>query len=498
MTATEDIWIPSDDEIALMTPEEIHAVTELLQTIRMQEDEEWVPQPRQQLATSLAERAVETLFGGARGGGKTAWMLRYALDQAVQHPFNRIGLFRRVYPALERTLIPRSRSFYPQYGGVWNDNKHTWTFPNGSVIELGSLQHEKSVDDYRGAEYGLLGFEEITEFSEEQINLMIGSLRAPGPGIRPHLLGTTNPGGRGHRWVKRRWVKPKPDDYPGSTAPLPFEVWTPSPTPENPNPNSRVFVPATLADNPILIARDPEYLSRLQALAGTDKALLKAWIDGDWDAIDAVEGALWKQSDLDGGRVTKEWFRLNVDVARRVLAVDPSDGNEDGHGDAYGVAVVSLGMDGVGYVEYTAGWRASPDMMAKKTVQLAAEMACDEIVVEKNHGGKWVKTTIQGKDRYATVRTVWASEGKVTRARPVAALFERDDDLAEVGLPYRMRMVGTAHEDFEEQATTFTGAPGEVSPNEMDAVVWGGTWLMLAPRANGSQGYDDQRLSGRR
>lgn len=482
-----------------MTPEELHEVTELLYQIRSLETEEWTAQPRQKLASTLAGRAVETLFGGARGGGKTEWLLHYALDHALNHPFNRIGLFRKFYPALERTLIPRSRIVYPAFGGIWNDNKHTWKFPNGSVIELSSLPHEKSVDDFRGAEYGLLGFEEITEFSEEQINHMIGSLRAPGPGIRPHLVGTTNPGGRGHRWVKRRWVKPKPDDYQGTAAPLPFEVWTPAPTPENPRPNSRVFVPATLADNPILMDRDPEYLDRLRALAGTDKSLLKAWEEGDWDAIDAVEGALWKQSDLDGGRVSKQWFKDNVITQRRVLAVDPSDGNEDGHGDEYGVAVVSLGMDGVGYVEFTDGWRAAPKVMAKKSVQLARDFDCDEIVVEKNNGGKWVKTVLQGVDRYAVIRTVWASDGKTTRARPVSALFELDEDLADEGMPYRMRMVGTAHEDFEDEATTFTGAPGEVSPNRMDAVVWGGTHLMLRPRA-ASQGeqYNDKRLSDRR
>jgi phage terminase large subunit-like protein len=299
--------------------------------------------------------------------------------------------------------------------------------------------------------------------------------------------------------VKRRWVKPKPDDFPGSTSPLPFEVWTPNPTPEQPAPNSRVFVPATLADNPILTDRDPEYINRLRTLAGTDKALLKAWEDGDWDAIDAVEGALWKQSNLDGGRVTKEWFRLNVVPQRRVLAIDPSDGNEDGHGDEYGVAVVCLGMDGVGYVEFTDGWRASPKMMAKKSIQLARDMDCDEIVVEKNNGGKWVKTVLQGEDKYAVIRTVWASEGKITRARPVSGLFELDEELAEEGMPYRMRMVGTAHEDFEDEATTFTGAPGEVSPNRLDAVVWAGTATMLKPRmVHDGDKYEDKRLSNRR
>lgn len=482
-----------------MTPEEQHEVTELLAKLQREEDEEWLPQPKQELATSLATRAVETLYGGAAGGGKSEWLLHYVLDQMLAHPMNRGVIFRRVHPSLERTLIPRSKQMYIRHGGKYNEVKHTWTFPNGSVLDMASLPDLKSVEDYQGTEYGVIAFEEITEFEEEQVDRMIVRLRPPGPGIRSHLIATCNPGGRGHKWVKRRWVKPKPDDYVGSKPPLPFEVWTPKPSTEHPEPNSRVFVPATLADNPILEARDPSYRNRIRALRNTNKALALAMEHGDWDAIDAVEGALWNQTDLDGGRVSKEWFRDNVIVQRRVLAVDPSDGNEDGKGDAYGVAVVALGMDGVGYVEFTDGWRAGPKMMAKKTVLLAGQMSCDEIVVEKNHGGKWVKTVLLGEDRYAAVHEVWASEGKITRARPVAYLFAYDDVLAEEGMPYRMRMVGTAHEQFEDDATSFTGAPGEVSPNELDAVVWAGTRLMLAGRSMSSgKQYDDQRLSGRR
>lgn len=497
MTSAE-IWIPSDRDIELMTREEQHEVTELLVRLRQDEDQEWLPQPKQQLATDLATRADETLYGGAAGGGKSEWLLHYVLDLMLAHPMNRGVIFRRVYPALERTLIERAIQIYPRYGGTYNKVEHRWRFPNGSILDMGSLPDMGALTDYQGTEYGVIAFEEITEFEEKQVDFMMTRLRAPGPGIRPHMVATCNPGGRGHRWVKRRWVKPKPDDYPGSASPLPFEVWTPKPKEGDPEPRSRVFVPATLDDNPILEARDPGYRSRLRALRNTDKALAEAMEHGDWDAIDAVEGALWRQSDLDGGRVTEQWFRMNVIPQVRVLAVDPSDGNEDGKGDEYGVCVFTLGMDGIGYVQLTDGWRASPDMMAKKTVQLAGQMSCDYIVVEKNHGGKWVKTTIQGKDRYAVIRTVWASEGKTTRARPVAGLFAYDEDLVEMGMQYRIRMVGDAHEKFEEQATTYTGAPGEVSPNEMDAVVWAATELMLQPRTGEGGSYNDERLTGRR
>lgn len=478
-----------------MSPEEVEEAYQCLETIRREDAEEWIAQPKQALASSLAERATETLYGGAAGGGKSEWLLHYALEQMLNHPFNRGVIFRRLFPSLERTLIPRAKQMYPKHGGIYNAVKHTWVFPNGSVLEMTGLQYEDTVLEHQGTEYGFIGFEEITEFLESQVDYMIGRLRAPGPGIRPHMVSTANPGGRGHRWVKRRWVKPKETDYTSTEPPKIYQVWNPAPTPLNPEPVPRVFVPATLADNPILVARDPGYRNRLRALAGSNKALAIAMEHGDWDAIDAIEGALWAQSDLDGGRVTAAWLK-QLGVSSRVLAIDPSDGNEDGKGDEYGVAVISRGLDGCGYTEYTAGWRATPATMAKKSIQLAADMGCDEIVVEKNHGGKWVKAVLLQQDRYANIKEVWASEGKMTRARPVAALFEKDEMLEDT--PWRARLVGQ-HEKFEDEATTFTGQPGEVSPNVLDAVVWGYSRLFLGLRVAGeSKQYQDERHRGRR
>jgi len=493
----DDLWLPSDEELAELSDEELLEVMELLDEARLAEgDEGWEPQPKQALATQLATQAVETLFGGAAGGGKSEWLLHHALDQMLAHPWNRGVIFRRVYPSLLETLIPRSKRIYPAKGGVWNGQSHTWTFPNGSVLVFGSLEHADSIFKYQGAEYGFIAFEEVTEFLESQYLEMLVRLRPPGPGIRAQVCCTTNPGGRGHRWVKRRWVKPKPVDHEGSPAPKPFEVWEPAPTADNPEPSSRVFVPATLKDNPRLLARDPSYVNKIRSLAQGDRGRALALEHGDWDAIDAVQGALWTQGDLNGGRVTKDWVRAKG-VHQRVVAIDPSDGNEDGQGDAFGVSVCAKGLDGVGYVEYSAGWRASPYQMAKNVVALYHSTGSDAIVVEKNHGGKWIKTVIHQVDPYANVVEVWASEGKVTRARPVAALFARQEDDPE--MPYRARVVGTDMENLEEELTTFTGQPGEASPNELDALVWALSWLLLGLRAVGSgEKYNDERLAGRR
>lgn len=456
----------------------------------------WTPQPKQSLATQLAGQADDLLYGGAAGGGKTEWLIEYVASQMEAHPHNRGVIFRRVFPSLSRTIEPRAKQKLWSRA-KYNGQTHTFTFPNGSVLELASLQYADSVYDHQGAEYGIIAFEEVTEFLQAQVEYMIGRLRAPADGIRPHMVATTNPGGAGHKWVKRWWVKPATDDIPFETintdsgkrdVPLkvePYKPWRPAATPEQPTPRLRVFVPATLADNPRLLERDPEYVNRLRA--NSNRALRKAYEEGDWDAIDAVEGALWVAADLDGGRV-----RAVPPSQRRVVAVDPSDGDETG--DGFGVSVCSRGRDGVGYVEASYEWRFSVRKMAEATVQLAEQVGADCIVVEKNHGGKWMLDVFRDVDPYANIKVVWASDGKRTRAEPVAALFECDPKAI---MPYRARIVGF-QEELEAELTDTNFRDGEPSPNRLDAMVWAMTELMLGQRQARSNNYHDVRLSGRR
>lgn len=456
----------------------------------------WVPWPKQALATALADITDETLFGGAAGPGKTEWGIEYVIDQMERFPNNRGGIFRRVFPSLNRTIIPRAKQ--KLYGRAkWNGQEHTFYFPNGSILELASLQYADTVLEHQGTEYGIIFFEEVTEFLQFQWEYMLGRLRAPAAGIRPRAIATTNPGGHGHTWVKRRWVKPRREDLgPGEESPQPFDPWRPNPVDgvhdrDNP-PGSRVFIPATHEDNPALLENDPGYLARLRAQS--NRGLRLAMEKGDWDAIDQVEGALWSGEHLDGGRVG----RIPGGVQRRVVAVDPSDGTESTDGgtrsDEYGVCVASLGLNGVGYVEASDGWRMPPRKLARATVNLAHQLKADAIVVERNHGGKWMMEVFRQVDPYIKVIEVWASHGKLTRAEPVAALFAYDEE-NDYDFRYRARLVGW-HDQLEEEMTTYTGPPMP-SPNRMDAMVWALWELMIGPEAFVAS-YQDERLAGRR
>lgn len=448
----------------------------------------WVPQPKQATATRLAGQVDDLLYGGAAGGGKTEWLIEYLIRQCEAFPGIRVIAFRRIYPSLNRTIIPRAK--VKLHGRArWNSQEHTFTFPNGSIFEVGSLQYKDDVLAYQGVEYGVVAFEEITEFQQEQVEFLIGRLRSTIPGVRPHLIATTNPGGPGHKWVKRWWVKPASGDVePGEAPPRPFEVWRPAASPDVPKPRTRAYVPATLEDNPALLEADPDYVHRLNA--NSKRALREALRRGDWDAIDQIEGALWDAVDLDRGRIRPEKLRL-VGTARRVIAVDPSDGEEGG--DEFGVSHCARGMDGVGYVLGSWAWQASPRKMAERAVGLYYEVGADALVVERNHGAKWMLEVFRQVDPNVRLVDVWASDKKRTRAEPVAALFEHDEHAL---LPYRARIVGWLPELEEELVLTdFTA--GGVSPNRLDAMVWALSELMLGISTRRTQSKD-RRHAGRR
>jgi hypothetical protein len=333
-----------------------------------------------------------------------------------RHPGNRGVIFRRVFPSLQRSVIPRLQALLANGRARWNENKHTFTFPNGSILEVASLQYETTKLEFQGAEYGWIGFEELTEFLESQWEYLLTRLRVPSTYtiprtpdgkidrarmLRPHACATTNPGGVGHRWAKRRFVKPDEEDVEvGDPKPKPTEIWKPRFNheihTEDAPPLRRVYVPAIYTDNPALLEKDPGYISKLRAQS--KRGMRLALESGDWDAIDSVEGALWDAEDLDLGRIDPLAYRKIVDVLRRVVAVDPSDGEEGG--DAYGVAVCTRGADGCGYVEETYEWNnLSPRKLAEMTLRLKDRTRADAIVIEKNHGGKWLCST-----RTATLR----------------------------------------------------------------------------------------------
>jgi predicted phage terminase large subunit-like protein len=148
------------------------------------------------------------------------------------------------------------------------------------------------------------------------------------------------------------------------------------------------------------------------------------------------------------------------DLARIVVAVDPAVTSKP-DSDETGIVVVGLGSDKRAYVLDDLSLRATPADWARRAVQALKTYNADRIVAEANNGGDLVSTVIGAVDPLAPVTLVRAARGKVTRAEPVAALYEQG-------------RVSHTHPfpELEDQMCSYTGAPGEDSPDRMDALVW--------------------------
>ena len=150
-------------------------------------------------------KADEVLFGGAAGGGKSYGQLVDALLYALRYPKSRQLILRRTFPELEHSIIYTSLQFFPADAATYRSSSHRWEFLNGSLIEFGYCAAEKDVLRYQGAEYDVVRFDELTHFTEEQYTYLLSRIR----GVNRYpkqMKSSTNPGGIGHSWVKRRFI----------------------------------------------------------------------------------------------------------------------------------------------------------------------------------------------------------------------------------------------------------------------------------------------------
>lgn len=226
------------------------------------------PHPPQEAFLWLNQ--LEAFYGGAAGGGKSDALLMAAL-QYVDVPNYAALLLRKTYAdlALPGAIMDRSKTWLMGSDAHWNDNAKQWTFPSGATITFGYLQTANHKVRYQGAEFQMIGFDELTQFEEPDYAYLLSRLRRPADGplslVPLRMRAASNPGGRGHKWVKRRFIqrKPNPDD--------------PEDTPEKCA--ARVFIPSRLDDNPSV-----DQAAYTAALGGLDPQTRAQLLAGDWNA----------------------------------------------------------------------------------------------------------------------------------------------------------------------------------------------------------------------
>jgi len=222
---------------------------------------------------------------------------------AQEFPGAHLLFLRRTLDELQMKPIPRSKELIPSSVAEYSEKWNRWKFKNGSVLQFTYLKKQGDEERFQSGEFPLITFDELTGFEQHQYIYLLSRNRTSRPGIVPKIISATNPGGVGHNWVKARFID-FADPYKVKTAPR-----TPAEIREGVPPRKRLFIPAYLDDNQILVNADPNYKARLLSM---DEAHRDALLYGDWDSF---SGRVFKELDMqvhgyEGRVIPKKWPRI--------------------------------------------------------------------------------------------------------------------------------------------------------------------------------------------
>ena len=177
------------------------------------------------------------------------------------------------------------------------------------------------------------------------------------------------------------------------------------------------------------------------------------FLEGLWQ--DEVEGALWSYSLIDRSRV------VSVPELRQVVvAVDPAVSAHSGS-DLTGIVGAGVSSEGHYYVLADRSCRANPLEWGRQVIALYEELQADRVIGEVNNGGDLIRTMLCELAPDLPFQAVTARRGKVLRAEPVAALYEKN----------LVHHAGSFPE-LEEEMCSYSPLTSVSSPDRLDALVW--------------------------
>ena len=285
------------------------------QTFNLVKGKAWL-QERQLIACAAARQCdkpdgpTAIGYGGARGGGKSHWLLaQMGVDDCQRVAGLKCLLLRKVGKANLEHFEDLRRRLFGELPHEFSAFRGILTFANGSRIIAGHFQNEKDIDAYLGLEYDVIGIEEATTLTSRKYQDITTCCRSSKPNWRPRIYSTTNPGGVGHAWYRAKFVAPMVEKRQSDT----------------------LFIPARVTDNSF---SNPEYRQVLENLTGWQK---RAWLDGDWDIAAGQYFTTFRRDvhvidDFDDTRAV-EWFAaLDYGFAHYTVALL---GCRDGDGNIF-------------------------------------------------------------------------------------------------------------------------------------------------------------------
>lgn len=185
------------------------------------------------------------------------------------------------------------------------------------------------------------------------------------------------------------------------------------------------------------------------------------------ELIEDMEGALWSRPQLAALRASSI-----PQLDRIVVAVDPPASVGAG-ADACGIIAAGAHGDGLSRRAMVLADGSvqglGPQQWASRAATLARRVGATEIVAEANNGGEMVRAVLQAAAPEIFVRLVRASEGKRSRAEPIATYYAQGRVLHAAVFP-----------ELEDEMCGFGAAGFNHSPDRVDALVWALTALFTS------------------
>lgn len=215
-------------------------------------------------------------------------------------------IFRRNYKQLEETIIREFRRHLEAAGlGVYRSSNYMFEWKNGATTWFGHMETPDDIQKHQGASFGIVGWDELTHFEEEMYTTMMAWNRCPhNKLIQPQMISASNPGGIGHNWVQRRFIKDRDPMtlYWYDTPPIYLQgKRTPGIR------VSQIYIPALANDNKAGMRNDPNYLSRLKM--GMSPSRFRALVEADWDFFEGMAFPEWDRDKhvIEGFPIPGDW-----------------------------------------------------------------------------------------------------------------------------------------------------------------------------------------------
>jgi phage terminase large subunit-like protein len=325
-------------------------------------------------------------------------------------------------------------------------NKTDWIFTlhNGSEVWICGLDSPEEAEKILGTEFSTIFYNECNQIPYEAIDTANTRLAEKNILVKKAFY-DCNPPNKAH-WVYFKFIKLLD---PVDKTPIAGDT--------------HVHVQMNPKDNIENI--DENYLKRLNAMS---KAKRKRFLEGEF--TDEVTGKVFDQQDISDNRVDKRDYKT-TDMDILIVAVDP---NMTSQKDSDDCGIILLGKKSGDKHVYVFSdktmIRPKPSAWARRTAAIYHHNRCVAVVAEGNQGGDLVKETIKNAQKEGempvVVKVVYASRGKFARAEPVAELYE-------LGFIHHVGIF----EELEDQMTSFDPDESKKSPDRMDALVWGVTYL---------------------